>query len=112
MTVDQSLETLANRVRGRVLRPVDQGYESARRIWNGMIDRSPAAIVSCAGPADVVAAVNFARDQQQVVAVHSGGHSAAGSSVCDGGVMIDLSAKATYDPQNLFSLNHNIRPAR
>jgi hypothetical protein len=91
MAVDQSLETFANSVRGAVLRPADQGYESARRIWNAMIDRSPAVIVRCADPADVVAAVNFARDQQQVVAVHSGGHSAAGSSVCDGGFMIDLS---------------------
>ena len=91
MAVDQSLETFANSVRGAVLRPADHGYESARRIWNGMIDRSPAVIVRCADPADVVAAVNFARDQQQVVAVHSGGHSAAGSSVCDGGFMIDLS---------------------
>ena len=74
MAVDQSLETFANSVRGAVLRPADQGYESARRIWNAMIDRSPAVIVRCADPADVVAAVNFARDQQQVVAVHSGGH--------------------------------------
>jgi len=91
MAVDQSLETFANSLRGAVLRPADQGYESARRIWNAMIDRSPAVIVRCADPADVVAAVNFARAQQQVVAVHSGGHSAAGSSVCDGGFMIDLS---------------------
>ena len=61
MAVDQSLETFANSVRGRVLRPADQSYESARRIWNAMIDRSPAAIVRCADPTDVVAAVNFAR---------------------------------------------------
>ena len=63
MAVDQSLETFANSVRGAVLRPADQGYESARRIWNGMIDRTPAVIVRCADAADVVAAVNFARDQ-------------------------------------------------
>jgi FAD/FMN-containing dehydrogenase len=91
MTVQQRPETLAPSVRGAVLRAGDDGFDAARRIWNGMIDRRPSLIVRCASAADVVAAVNFARDQNLSLAVRGGGHSAAGSSVCDGGLMLDLS---------------------
>jgi hypothetical protein len=88
---DQAMQTLSQSVRGSVLRLGEDGFDSARHVWNGMIDRSPGAIVRCAGVADVIAGVNFARDQNLVLAVRGGGHSAAGSSVCDHGLMIDLS---------------------
>ncbi|HEY3061073.1 MAG TPA: FAD-dependent oxidoreductase [Chloroflexota bacterium] len=92
LTVDeQALHTLKQAVRGSVLRPAEDGFDSTRHIWNRMIDRNPAAIVRCVGAADVIAAVNFAREHNLVLAVRGGGHSAAGSSVCDRGLMIDLS---------------------
>jgi FAD/FMN-containing dehydrogenase len=78
-------------LRGRLLLARDEGYDQARRLWNGAFDRHPALIVRCAGAADVVSAVNFARTHQLLTAVHSGGHSISGQSSCDGGLMIDLS---------------------
>jgi len=78
-------------VRGAVLRPGDQGYDDARAIWNGLIDRRPALIVQCTGAADVVDAVNFAREQNLLLSVKGGGHNVAGNAVNDGGLVIDLS---------------------
>jgi FAD binding domain/Berberine and berberine like len=78
-------------IRGDVVLPEDPGYEQARRVWNGMVDRRPAAVICCAGPDDVIAAVNFASSRNLLVAVRSGGHNVAGASVCDAGVVIDLS---------------------
>jgi FAD/FMN-containing dehydrogenase len=78
-------------VRGAVLRAGDQGYEDARAIWNGLIDRRPALIVQCTGAADVVDAVNFAREQNLLLSVKGGGHNVAGNAVNDGGLVIDLS---------------------
>jgi FAD/FMN-containing dehydrogenase len=78
-------------VRGPVLRPDDAGYEEARRIWNGLIDRRPGLIVQCTGAADVVDAVNFAREHDLVLSVKGGGHNVAGNAVNDGGLVIDLS---------------------
>lgn len=77
--------------RGELIRPGDSSYEERRRIWNGSIDRRPALIARCAGVADVIGAVRFARRAGLVVAVRSGGHSWPGLSVCDGGLVIDLS---------------------
>jgi hypothetical protein len=77
--------------RGELLSPQDPGYEDARRVWNGSIDRFPALIARCAGVADVIAAVKFAKDNGLLVAVRGGGHSYPGYSVCDGGLVIDLS---------------------
>ncbi len=74
-----------------VLRAGDPGYDAARKIWNGAIDKRPAAIVRCAGVADVIAALRFARQHNLLVAVRGGGHNVAGSASCDGGVVIDLS---------------------
>lgn len=87
--LDDALDGLA--LRGQLLRPGDEGYDAARTVWNAMIDRHPALIVRCAGPADVIAAVNFARDHNLLVSLRGGGHSVAGHAVCDGGLMIDLS---------------------
>jgi FAD/FMN-containing dehydrogenase len=88
---DTAIEAFRTRVRGELLRPVDAGYEEARHVWNGMIDRRPALIVCCTGVADVLAAVQFARTHELLVAVRGGGHNVAGHAVCDGGLMIDLS---------------------
>ena len=87
--------------RGELLRPQDSGYEDARRVWNGSITRFPALIGRCAGVADVIAAVKFAKDNGLLVAVRGGGHSYPGLSVCDGGLVIDLSLMKgiRVDPQ-------------
>ncbi len=85
------IEELRARLRSKLLTAADEGYEQARRIWNGAFDRRPALIVRCAGAADVAQAVNFGRTQDLLIAVRAGGHSLSGQSVCDGGLMIDLS---------------------
>ncbi|MDX1437622.1 MAG: FAD-dependent oxidoreductase, partial [Anaerolineales bacterium] len=77
--------------RGEILKHGDTGYENARKVWNGMIDRHPALIVRCMGAADVVDAVRFAREHNLLVSIKGGGHHASGRAVCDGGLMIDLS---------------------
>ncbi|OIB58503.1 FAD-binding oxidoreductase [Natrialba sp. SSL1] len=76
---------------GDVWLPSDEMYDEARRIWNGMIDRYPAIIAQCAGVADVVAAVDFAREHELPVVVRGGGHNVAGTAVTDGGLVVDLS---------------------
>ena len=86
------VQKFADGLRGRLLRPGEGGYDEARRVWNGMIDRRPALIARCAGPADVVAAVRFARARELLVSVKGGGHNITGNAVCEGGLMIDLSA--------------------
>lgn len=78
-------------IRGNLLTPESEGYESARQVYNGMIDRHPAMIVRCAGVSDVLAAVRFVRDNDCLPSVRSGGHSIAGLCVSDGGIEIDLS---------------------
>src|SRR5215468_693736 len=86
------VEDLRTSVRGVVLCPGDPSYDETRTIPNAMIDRHPAIIARCAGAADVVACVRFAREHDLLVSVRGGGHSVAGKSVCDGGLMIDMSA--------------------
>jgi FAD/FMN-containing dehydrogenase len=85
------LADLRNAIRGTVLHPEDEGYEAARRVWNGMIDRRPAAIARCTGAADVIVAVRFARAHRLPIVARCGGHNVAGNSVCDDGVVVDLS---------------------
>jgi FAD/FMN-containing dehydrogenase len=85
------VEALEDQLRGPLLQKGDAGYDEARTIWNAMIDKRPAAIARCTGTADVIAAVNFARERDLLLSVHGGGHNVAGDAVCDGGLMIDLS---------------------
>jgi FAD/FMN-containing dehydrogenase len=90
---DATVEELRETIRGQVLRPDDDGYAESCRIWNGAFDgRRPAVIVQCSGAADVIAAVGFARSNDLAIAVRGGGHSIAGFSSCDDGIVIDLSA--------------------
>lgn len=85
------LERLRDSIRGPVIDPDDEGYDAARAIWNGAIDRRPALVARCTGVADVVAAVRVARERDLLVAVRSGGHGVGGHALCDGGLVIDLS---------------------
>jgi FAD/FMN-containing dehydrogenase len=89
---DAAVEAFRERLRAPVIRPGDTTYDDDRKIWNGMIDRRPAAIVKCTGVADVIDAVNFARDNDLLLAVRGGSHSAAGLAMCDGGIVLDMSA--------------------
>jgi len=91
--VIEAVDTTALRTcfRGALLQPGEEGYEEARRVWNGAIDRHPALIARCAGADDVVEAMRFARERELPVTVRGGGHAVAGHAVCDGGLMIDLS---------------------
>src|SRR5205823_8535166 len=75
---------------GELILPTHDAYDRSRAVWNGIVDRRPAAILRCASPEDVVAAVRFARDSDLEIAVKCGGHSVLGLSVPQGGVMIDL----------------------
>ncbi|HEX5499289.1 MAG TPA: FAD-binding oxidoreductase, partial [Thermomicrobiales bacterium] len=83
---------LRGQLRGALLTPDDPGYDEARRVRNGLIDRHPALIARCSGTADVVACVNFAREHGLLLSVRGGGHNVAGNAVNDGGLVIDLSA--------------------
>jgi hypothetical protein len=85
-------DKLQSRVRGRVLTAEVDGYEESRSVFNAMIDRYPVLIIRCEDAADVVHGVTFARDHGLNVSVKGGGHSVSGSAVCDGGVMLDMSA--------------------
>ncbi|ODR79837.1 FAD-linked oxidase [Haladaptatus sp. W1] len=87
---ETAIGELKAEVRGPVLQPDDDGYDEARTVYNAMIDRHPGIIVRPTGAADVIAAVNFAREQDLLVAVKGGGHNVAGLAVCDDGLMIDL----------------------
>jgi len=90
-TVQEDMLSALEGFAGELLRPGDSGYEEARRVHNGLIDRRPVLIARCRGAADVVQAVNLARDQGFEVSIRGGGHSLAGYGVTDGGVMVDLS---------------------
>jgi FAD/FMN-containing dehydrogenase len=91
------IDVLRNKLRGAVVLPGAPDYDTARRVWNGMIDRKPAMIVYCANPRDVAESVLFARSAGLPIAVRSGGHNVAGCSVCDNGCVIDLSRMKRID---------------
>jgi FAD/FMN-containing dehydrogenase len=87
----EAAQDLQSRIRGPVITPADEAYDGARSIWNAMIDRRPAAIVRCSGTADIIAALNFARDAGVPLSVRAGGHNIGGTALCDDGVVIDVS---------------------
>jgi FAD/FMN-containing dehydrogenase len=88
---EAAVQELAANLRGELLRPEDDGYDTTRAIFNGMIDKRPAIIVRCVGTSDVIRGVSFARTHDLLVSVHGGGHGVAGNAVSDGGLMLDLS---------------------
>ena len=88
---DVAVGDLARHFRGQLIRPGDPQYNAARAIWNGAIDRNPGLVARCTSATDVRAAVRFARERDLLVAVRGGGHNVAGTAVCDGGLVIDLS---------------------
>src|SRR5215471_15922192 len=97
----EDLQGFKAHLHSELVLPGADGYESARRVWNGMIDKHPALIVRCADVSDVISAVHFARRQNLTVAVRGGGRSLAGHGVCDDGLVIDLSPMKgiQVDPQ-------------
>ena len=88
---DESIAQFRASCRGAVIGPADADYDTARKIWNASIDKRPGLIARCSGLADVIAAVNFARDHDLLVAIRGGGHNVGGRALCDGGLVIDLS---------------------
>jgi FAD/FMN-containing dehydrogenase len=100
-TIDRAaIETLAANFAGELIQPYDPGYHAARQIWNGHVQRRPALIARCRGVADVMATVRFCREHDLPASLRGGGHAVAGHAICDGGVVIDLSAMtgARIDP--------------
>ena len=85
------IEKFESSLRGELIRPYAAGYEDARKLWNGLIDKRPALIARCIGIDDVIDSVNFARENDLLLAVRGGGHNVAGNALCDGGLVIDLS---------------------
>ena len=97
-----NIQSLKSTFRGELLQPADDGYQEARRIWNASIDKHPGLIARCTGVADVVEAVNFARENNLLTAIRGGGHNVGGRALCDDGIVIDLSRmRSVYvDPAN------------
>ena len=87
-----AVDQFARRIAGKVIKPGAVDFDQARRVWNGMVDKTPALIVRCANVDDIEAALEFARTHELLVAVRGGGHSVAGHGTCDDGLVIDLSA--------------------
>jgi len=85
-----AVEQLRKELRGELITPDSSAYDTSRRIWNGMIDKRPAAIARCEGVADVVATVRFAAEKDILLAIRGGGHNVAGLATCDDGIVIDL----------------------
>jgi len=100
------LDSLRGQLRGALCYPGEPGYEQARTIWNAMIDRHPAAVVRAAGAADVMRTVNVAREHGLLLSIRGGGHNIAGSAVCEGGLMLDLS------PMKSVRIDPSTRTAR
>ena len=91
LLLESVIEEFKSSLRGLVLQPGDETYDDVRQVWNRLIDRRPAILARCAGVSDIINCVDFARANHLLVSVRGGGHNIAGSGVCDGGLMIDLS---------------------
>src|SRR2546422_11753409 len=89
-TYDLDASALKATLRGELIQPNDEGYEAARKVYNGMIDKHPALIARCADVADVIAAVNFRRENNLLVSIRRGGHQGGGRGVFDDGLVIQL----------------------
>src|SRR5688572_23372855 len=96
-----ALSDFRKKVSGKVIEQDDDNYETARKIWNGMIDRRPAIIIQCETKNDVIESVKFATSENLILSVRGGGHNITGNAVCEGGLMIDLSLmkKIQVDPE-------------
>ncbi|OHC77409.1 MAG: FAD-linked oxidase [Rhodoferax sp. RIFCSPLOWO2_12_FULL_60_11] len=103
---EATVEKLRSSLRGGLLLPNDEGFDKARTVWNAMIHRSPALVVRCAGVADIRQAVAFAHENRLLTAVKGGGHNIAGNAVCDGGLLIDLSAMRAVTVDPIASVAH------
>jgi FAD/FMN-containing dehydrogenase len=88
---EETIAKFKESFRGSIVQPTDPNYDEARSIYNAMIGRHPALIAYCADVADVIAGVNFGRENDLLVAIRSGGHNGPGLSLCDDGLVIDLS---------------------
>src|SRR5678815_5815627 len=88
---DQAITSFQQRLRGRLVQPTDADYDAVRALYNGMIDKRPRLIARCADVADVITAVNFARNEGLLLAIRGGGHNGPGLGSCNDGLMIDLS---------------------
>jgi len=95
------IDGFRNSIQGELITPADIEYESARKLWNGMIDKKPVLIARCAGVADVISAVNFSKEHNLLFSIRSGGHNVSGSAIADGGLVVDLSAmrSVTVNPE-------------
>jgi FAD/FMN-containing dehydrogenase len=89
--IEETVDALRQRLRGPLLLPGDEGFEEATLLWNGMIDKTPALVVQPSGTADIVASVNFARDQRLALSVRGGGHNIGGTALADAGLTLDMS---------------------
>src|SRR2546423_13857031 len=87
---DNLISELKTKLRGRTIQPADQDYDEARKVYNAMIDKKPLLIVRCADVADVIASVNFARENRLLLSIRGGGHNAAGLGIADEALVIDL----------------------
>ena len=87
----QTIDQLRNFFRGDLIQPTDTVYDSARKVYNAMIDKRPKLIARCVDAADVTAAVQFGRENEMLTAVRGGGHNGGGLGICDDGLVIDLS---------------------
>ena len=105
-TIGDRTEAFEAELHGDLITPEDLDYDDARAVWNGMIDKHPAVIARCQGVADVISAVEFAREHDLLVAVRGGGHNVAGHATCDGGIVIDLS------PMNWVDVDPEARTVR